>query len=137
MPGQRRDADVAKYAYFTDHVTYDETPDELIQAVVLALDVFTVENYDQGSTKAQDCGTTQAGRGCLFLTGGIIQRTRGAVGLLDGHGYVKRYSYDACAAQDPPPYYPTTGHFSRSRYFEVDPTGFDVAAYFKLLAPSN
>jgi len=118
------------------YVTYDDTPDEFIQAVVLAIDVFTVENYTTGSTKAEPCGHTLTGRGCLYLTGGIIQKTRGPVGLTDGHGYVKRYSYDACAATAaPPPYFPTTGHFGRSRYFEVDPTGFDIATYWAQLVP--
>jgi hypothetical protein len=45
-------------------------------------------------------------------------------------GYLKRYSYDQCAAIAPPPYYPTTGYFGRGRLFEVDPTGFDVDEYF-------
>lgn len=110
--------------------------DEVVQAVVLALDLFTVERYDEGSDDAEKCGTTETGRGCLRLTGGIIQNTRGAVGLTDGHGYVKRYSYDACAASNSPPYFPTTGHFVADRYFEVDPTGFDIEQYFALLTPA-
>ena len=56
-------------------------------------------------------------------------------GLTDGHGYIKRYSYDACGQTDPPPYFPTTGHYARGHYYEVEPTNFDVAAYFKLLTP--
>jgi hypothetical protein len=120
------------------YYTRDETPDEFIQAVVLALDIFTAERYDEGSTSAEVCDKTiDAGRGCLRLTGGIIQNTRGAVGQVDGHGYVKRYSYDACAASNSPPYFPTTGHFIRDRFFEVDPTGFDVDAYFALLTPKD
>ena len=47
-----------------------------------------------------------------------------------GTGYVKRYSYDACAATKPPPYYPTTGHFIRAQEYPVDPAGFSAAAYF-------
>jgi len=114
----------------------DKFTDETIQAVILALGVFTAEDYDQGSTDAEACETKSTGRGCLKLTGGIIQNTRGAVGLTSGEGYVKRYSYDACAASSPPPYFPTTGHFVKDRVFEVDPTGFDVDEYFKLLAPA-
>lgn len=113
----------------------DKDYDEIIQAVILALDVFTVEDYDEGSTSTEKCEGKSTGRGCLRLTGGIIQNTRGAVGLTDGHGYVKRYSYDACAANSPPPYFPTTGHFIKDRFFEVDPTGFDIDEYFKLLTP--
>lgn len=110
--------------------TYDQTMEEDIHAVVLALDIFGAEQYDQGPSDAQDCGTSNSGRGCLALTGGIIQNTRGAVGLTSGQGYIKRYTYYPCAASDPPPYFPTTGRFARNRVYEIDPRGFDVAAWF-------
>ena len=116
-------------------VSWDETTDEFIDGFVLALNVFTAQHYNQGSTNAEYCGATSAGRGCLFLTGGVIQRQRGAVGFTSGQGYVKRYSYDQCGFTNPPPYFPTTGHFVRGHYFEVDPTGFDVASYWNLLTP--
>jgi hypothetical protein len=104
--------------------------DEVIHAVVLALDIFTVQNYDQGPTTPEKCNTQNWGRGCLRLTGGIIQRTRGAVGTTAGTGNLKRYSYNACAYTDPPPYFPTTGHFARNRFYEMNPVGFDVASWF-------
>ena len=116
-------------------VHWDETNDEFIDGFVLALNVFTTQHYNEGSTNAEPCGANNAGRGCLFLTGGVIQRQRGAVGFTTGQGYVKRYSYDQCGFTNPPPYFPTTGHFVRGHYFEVDPTGFDVAAYWNLLTP--
>lgn len=104
--------------------------DEVIHAVVLALDIFTVQNYNTGPTDVEDCQTTNWGRGCLFLTGGIIQNTRGAVGTTAGTGSLKRYSYNACALTDPPPYFPTTGHFARNRFYEMNPVGFNVATWF-------
>jgi cytoskeletal protein CcmA (bactofilin family) len=104
--------------------------DEVVHAVVLALDLFTVENFDAGPTNREQCGTTNWGRGCLALTGGIIQRTRGAVGTTSGTGNLKRYQYNACAYSDPPPYFPTTGHFDRNRTYDIDPGPFDVAAWF-------
>ncbi len=116
---------------------YDASNGEFIHGVVLALDIFTAEEYTQGSTSAQYCEGTQAGRGCIYLTGGIIQDTRGAVGLTDGHGYVKRYSYDQCAATQPPPYFPTTGVFVEGQYYQVDPAGFDIGSYFALIAPGS
>ena len=73
----------------------------------------------------------------MYLTGGIIQRTRGAVGTIQspgGTGYVKRYAYDRCGATSPPPYFPTTGHFVRGQRYWVDPVGFDPAAYYALLS---
>jgi hypothetical protein len=116
--------------------SYAATNDEYIQGVLLTLNSFQVENYSAGATSAQPCGTTSAGRGCLYLTGGIIQQVRGAVGTTSGTGYVKRYAYDACAFQTPPPYFPTTGRFKRNRYYEIDPVGFNVAAFFRSLTPN-
>jgi len=119
------------------YATFDVTKDEFVSAVILALNIFSVENYSSGHTTAEPCESTAWGRGCLYLTGGIIQKTRGAVGTIGspgGTGYLKRYSYDQCAFSDPPPYYPTTGHFVRGQWYEVDPAGFDVGQYFALLA---
>lgn len=117
-----------------DYRTFDDTKDEFIHGVILALDIFTVENHSGGSGSHEPCEGDLTGRGCLYLTGGIIQKTRGAVGTIwlggGGAGYVKRYSYDPCAAQQPPPYFPTTGHFSKGQYYEIDPAGFNVTNYF-------
>jgi len=120
-----------------NHRTYDDSKDEFFHGVVLALDIFTVQNYGSGSRNDQNCETKVWGRGCLYLTGGIIQRTRGAVGTGAGTGYVKRYSYDSCASKSPPPYFPTTGHFYKGQYYQVDPTGFSVSAYYDQLTPTG
>ena len=118
--------------------TLDNDAHEFIHGVVLALTNFTVDRYNQGanatSTGRENCETTARGRGCLYLTGGIIQEARGAVGTTSGFGNLKRYSYDACAFSNPPPYFPTTGRFAKGHYFEVDPTGFNIATYFAELA---
>ncbi len=119
--------------------TFDDTRDEFIHGVMLALNNFTVENYASGpnnSGNGEPCGATAWGRGCLYLSGGIIQVQRGAVGTTAGTGYLKRYSYDQCAGGNPPPYFPTTGHFARGRYYEVDPTNFSVANYYNMLTPN-
>ena len=119
--------------------TFDETGSEFIQAVILALGVFTAENYGTGPTSSttgrENCESTNWGRGCLYLTGGVVQETRGAVGQSDGHGYKKRYSYNACAGTNPPPYFPTTGRFEPNRIYELDPTGFDAASWFAANQP--
>ncbi len=118
-------------------VSYDDTQNEFIHGIVLALDIFTVENYASGATKAEKCEGSNWGRGCLYLTGGIIQNTRGAVGTIGwngGTGYVKRYSYDKCGATAPPPYFPTTGHFTKGQLYWVDPTGFSISSYFDMLS---
>jgi hypothetical protein len=100
----------------------DDSPDLYLQDVVMALGTsFQVENYNSGPSNALTCQTSTDGRGCLYLTGGLIQNRRGPVGLTSGQGYVKRYSYDRCAIVNPPPYFPTTGRFLDNRYYELDP----------------
>jgi len=116
-----------------DYETFDDTPDEFFHGTVLALDIFTVENYSSGSTNDEYCEGGVNGRGCLYLTGGIIQNTRGAVGTTGGTGYVKRYSYDQCGSTNPPPYFPTTGYFAKGQYYQVDPVDFNVGAFFGLI----
>lgn len=118
-----------------DYYTLDDTSDEFFHGTVLALSNFTVNNYNSGSTNDEDCEGSTWGRGCLYLTGGIIQSSRGAVGTGSGTGYVKRYSYDACGATSPPPYFPTTGIFARGQYYQVDPSGFNIDTYFGLITP--
>jgi hypothetical protein len=119
------------------YYSLDDTPDEFVHGVVLALENFEAENYATGSTTAEPCGTSARGPGCLFLTYGIIQSSRGALGTTRGTGYLKHHSYDRCAYTDPPPYFTTTGHFARSRLFDVDPTGFDPTKLFALLKPTQ
>lgn len=118
-----------------NHYTLDDTSDEFFHGTVLALDIFTVQDYNSGSQNDEACGSTSWGRGCLFLTGGIIQRTRGAVGTGSGTGYLKRYAYDACGATSPPPYFPTTGVFAKGHYYQVDPSGFNIDSLYTLITP--
>jgi hypothetical protein len=119
----------------SSYKTFDESSGEIIHSVILALSNFMAENHNTGPTNAESCNTTAWGRGCLLLTGGVIQSVRGAVGTSGGTGYLKRYAYDPCAASDPPPYFPTTGHFIANRYFDIDPTGFSIANLFASLTP--
>jgi hypothetical protein len=120
---------------------FDDTKDAYVHGVLMALqNSFGVENYASGPTNANGCEGSIVGRGCLYLTGGIIQQSRGAVGQFgggSGTGYVKRYSFDHCAAANPPPYFPTTGRFTDNRYFEIDPVRFNVAQLFARLVPGN
>ena len=123
----------------TTYYDLDDTDDEFIHATILALDRFEVENPGAGATAVSVCGTDASGnplvwgRGCLRVTGGIIQRMRGIVTYGGGTGYVKRYTHDTCAFTAPPPYFPSTGHFYRGRYYEVDPAGFDIRTFFDAL----
>ncbi|MEO7042303.1 MAG: hypothetical protein ABI035_08590 [Gemmatimonadaceae bacterium] len=114
----------------------DDTKDVFLQGVMMALNTaFGAENYSTGPQNANGCEGTANGRGCIYLTGGIIQQQRGPVGLTSGEGYAKRYSYDKCALYNPPPYFPTTGRYTDNRYYEIDPSGFSVANLYGSLTP--
>ena len=65
----------------------DDSPGLNLHSVVMALGTsFQVENYSTGPDDAVECGTSDVGRGCLNLTGGLIQNRRGAVGVVSGTG---------------------------------------------------
>lgn len=121
----------------SNYYTFDDTSDEFVHGFVLTLNEFLAQDHGSGSNSKERCEGTTWGRGCLYLTGGIIQRTRGAVGLSSGTGYLKRYSYDACGASQPPPYFPTTGWFARGPYFEIDPVAFDIDDYFDMITAGS
>jgi hypothetical protein len=115
----------------------DDTQDTNVQGVMMALNTsFGAENYSTGPSNANGCGLSINGRGCLLLYGGLIQQRRGAVCLLSGQGYVKRYTYDRCAVASPPPFFPTTGRYMDNRYYEIDPVRFNITALFAGLTPN-
>lgn len=119
--------------------SFDDSRDFFAHAVIMTLSSsFGVENYAAGVGVANGvgCQGTPWGRGCLFLTGGLIQDRRGAVATSAGTGFLKRYSYDRCAALKPPPFFPTTGRYLDNRYVELDPVRFDVATLFRSLKPN-
>ena len=116
----------------------DDTPDLYIHAVIMALGTsFQVQNYANAPTNVIGCQGNPDQRGCLYLTGGLIQNNRGIVGKVSGEGFVKRYSYDRCGVVNPPPYFPTTGRFLDNRYYELDPVKFDVNKLFLTLTPDK
>jgi hypothetical protein len=112
-----------------------------VMASILALGSFGVQDYDQGVPSGSQCELVKAGRGCLYLTGGIIHGTRQPVGTLDPtssfgvNGYIKRYTFNTCGLTQPPPYFPTTGRFASNRTFEVNPVNFDIHPYYKITSP--
>ena len=83
-----------------------------IDAVILA----GSENTTDGSFGVANYNT-KVPTGTLKVLGGIIQKARGAVGTLSGGllatGYAKDYWYDARMADNPPPFFPTTGGYDR------------------------
>lgn len=122
----------------TRYISFRSPQDLNIHATILTLNTFAAVRHDQGNKgSSAPCinnpNSFAFGRGCLRITGGIIQGNRGAVGLADGSGYLKDYAYDPCVMTNPPPYFPTTGVSARGSYYEVDPTGFDINDYFDRL----
>jgi hypothetical protein len=126
----------------TDQVFHlGTTLPEYVTASILALGSFRVQDYDKGVPQAEKCETVLAGRGCLYLTGGIIHGTRQPVGTLDASatngmtGYIKRYTFNTCGLTKPPPYFPTTGRFAANRTYEVNPVNFDIHPYYRIPSP--
>jgi hypothetical protein len=118
------------------YLNADDTKDLYLHSVIMALGTsFRAQNHTTGPTNTNDCDGINNGRGCIYLSGGIIQESRGPVGTSSGSGYAKRYMYDRCAVINPPPYFPTTGRFQDNRYIELDPAGFNALAYYRSLTP--
>lgn len=115
-------------------VAFDDTPNETFQAFFLTLGNFGGDNITGGSVTdvstavaPENCGSTT--RGCKSIIGGTIQQ--GVSGTYSGtKGWAETDTWDACGVSAPPPYYPTTGRFTRNRYYELDPVGFNVAAWY-------
>jgi len=123
------------YAGSSSYHTMDDTKDEYVHAVLLALSEFRVHNaysgpheHHNGGLGAEPCEGAPVGRGCLYLTGGILQRDRGLIG--DGTGYILRHSYNQCVLQGGPPQFPSTGSFSKQRIAEMDGANFDPVTWF-------
>lgn len=98
-----------------DVIIDDNAPTDLtIDAVVLA----GGRNTTSGSFYVNNYSSKQP-TGTLHLLGGLIQKKRGPVGTFSSStgqinsGYAKDYRYDPRLADDPPPFYPTTGTFER------------------------
>jgi hypothetical protein len=115
----------------------DDSKDLTLHAIIMSLNTsFRVQNFNLGMSTGNVCNGRQSGRGCLAVLGGLIQEARGAVGLTNGTGFIKQYSYDRCANIRPPPYFPTTGRYLDNRYMEIDPVTFNVATMFARLTPA-
>jgi hypothetical protein len=88
------------------------------------------------SAISQNCGS--AVNGCVRVTGGLAQgRVDDATYYGAGYyGWAEAHTYDKCGSVNPPPYFPTTGRFIPSRYYEIDPVWLNsigIASYFTRL----
>lgn len=82
-----------------------------------------------------------AAAGCIRVSGGmglgnVDWWTYWPVGSGNSSGWAEAHTYDPCGATNPPPYFPTTGRFVKSRYYELDPVWLNqtgIASYFREL----
>jgi hypothetical protein len=101
-----------------------------VHASVLALKSVAAEN---AKPPASVPAALYVDRGFVRMIGGTIEAFNGQIGTLGAgtmHGYRDDISFNRCLLQYPPPYFPTTGRWSRSQYYEVNPQGFSAAAWF-------
>ncbi len=105
-------------------------PDLAVHASLLALKSVAAEN---ASPPAGLAANRFVDRGTTRLIGGTIESRTGQTGTMSGsnlHGYHDDLSFNRCLLQNPPPYFPTTGRWSRSQYYEVNPQGFSPSTWF-------
>jgi len=87
--------------------------DLVVDGVLMALNTsIRAQNYDSGPP-----------RGTLTIWGGLIQETRGPVGMFQGdsivHGYQKNYHYDPRVTARTPPFFPQTGIYEEVAWEET------------------
>ncbi|MCC6245638.1 MAG: hypothetical protein IT353_22595 [Gemmatimonadaceae bacterium] len=105
-------------------------PDMAIHASLLALRSVAAERSSPPAGLAANRFVT---RGTTRLIGGTIEQRIGQTGTMSGsnlHGYYDDLSFNRCLLQYPPPYFPTTGRWSRSQYYEVNPNNFSPSTWF-------
>lgn len=112
----------------------DDSPGLFVHGVLMALgSQFRVQNYASGPTSALTCDGVTVGRGCIYLTGGIIQGVDGFVGAANGTGFRKRYLFDRRVRRLLPPRFPSTHRFLEDHVLDVDAARFDPKTYFARL----
>lgn len=109
---------------------FDDSGDETVHAASLTLTSVLAENLSSGPTDRETCAASPVGRGCFNMVGAAIQGTNAGRMSGAGYGWNPQWTYDRCNMIKPPPYFPTTGRYFKNRYYEIDPVGFDVAAWF-------
>ncbi|MGE0555058.1 MAG: hypothetical protein AB7R55_16635, partial [Gemmatimonadales bacterium] len=127
---------------------YDDTPaDESYHMFLLALgnyggDIPGIPVYSGPSSPAIPTITGErcagAPSGCIRISGGMALGridwwTYWPVGYSNASGWAEAHAYDPCGASNPPPYFPTTGRYVKSRYYELDPVWLNqvgIGSYF-------
>ena len=113
-----------------DFSASETRPDLHVHAVTLALRSIGTE---RPTPPAGLSPAAWVNRGFVRQVGGRIQQRAGQGGTISGaslHGYTSDISFNRCAMTFPPPYFPTTGRWTLSQFFEIDPQGFTAADWF-------
>ena len=132
-PQQRRDNSSGGSAWLTPRKDFDPSarkPDMAIHASVMALKSVVAERSSPPSGLP---AASYVDRGTTRLIGGTIESSSGQTGTMSGsslHGYHDDLSFNRCLLKYPPPYFPTTGRWTRSQFYEVNPQGFSAASWF-------
>ncbi len=132
-PQQRRDNSNAGSAWLLPRKDFNPSTtssDLVLHAVALALRSIGTERPSPPSGLATQYWVN---RGFVRQVGGRIQSRAGQGGTLSGsvtHGYLSDISFNKCALNYPPPYFPTTGRWAISQFYEIDPQGFSPGRWF-------
>ena len=131
-PQQRRDNSSSGAAWLLPRKDFDPSTstDLQVHAVVLALKSIGTERPSPPSGLAT---TSWVNRGFVRQIGGRIQYRAGQGGTISGtttYGYTSDISFNRCALNYPPPYFPTTGRWALSQFYEIDPLNFSPAVWF-------
>jgi hypothetical protein len=126
---RRNDTNAAWRTPFKDFSPSPAAPDLRFHAVSLALRSVATERPGPATSASTD----YINRGTVRQVGGRIQQRAGTMNMSNGvdfHGYVSDISFNRCAMSFPPPYFPTTGRWTLSQYYEIDPQGFNITDWF-------
>ncbi len=132
-PQQRRDNSTSGSAWLAPRKDFNPSASSIdlqVHAVVLALKSIATERPSPPSGLATSAWVN---RGFVRQVGGRIQQRAGQGGTISGsalHGYTSDISYNRCALTYPPPYFPTTGKWALSQFYEIDPVNFNPAVWF-------
>lgn len=130
-PQQRRTDDGSDWAWpRKDFDPSPRRPDLTVHASLLALK----SNVAEGASPPSGLPASRwVLAGTLRIIGGAVEDRLGQTGTMSGtslHGYHDDMSFNRCALPFPPPYYPTTGRWSKSQFYEINPVGFTPGSWF-------
>jgi hypothetical protein len=92
---------------------------------------FQVENYGGGALSMTTCSGQNSGGGCIDQIGGVIEQFISATWNGTNSGFPENRAVDPCLVKQSPPYFPLTGKYAANRYYELDPSQFNIDSLFK------